>query len=225
MFTIESDKELPVLSNSLFYEDGRFTFYLLYDPLQVKFAYTSPTIFSDIVTRRNLKETFFAAVHQVIHYVFIYRFRRKLQRRGKNTVTILNVENNLHATSDSILTYVEILCNHYENIFLSRYKYVPDYQALLYACIYHHCADFLSIDGTLLILEASTLQLFMEISRYLERKTKSRLHYIIFPKELRPCQQQHRINLLSRLHVQLDFVDTPFESVHGTCNICNDLND
>lgn len=202
--------EIPLLSTAFLYSeaaDGNINkkLMLLYDPVKISFSTCFSTMVADIEPRASLKQTVHAALGHIAYIIYIFRYRRAI-RIDANTRKriVVKLEMDIHKTSHVELQYVEDVCRYY-----MRNCVNPTLKILFWCCLRYKKKDFLSGDGTFIMLQSTTLQILIEISRCIERLTNESFSSLLFPinasEEDINCKKQK----LSALHRELEFIQTP----------------
>jgi hypothetical protein len=178
---------------------------LLYNPNKISYSTHLPTLFSEVEPRESLKHTIFAALQHISFLIYVFRYRReiKLEPIAKTTV-VVNAEMNIHKTPDQVLQHVEEICQ-----YCMRQSVKPTLQTLFSMCMYYKRNDFLSKDGELIILQSTTLQTLVEISRCVERLTKQSYSSIFFRVDASKEETDYNEVKLWALHCEIGFIRTP----------------
>lgn len=178
---------------------------LLYDPKEISYSTCLPTFFAEVKPHKSLKHTVYAALQHIAFIIYVFRYRRaiKLEPIAKTTV-VVNAEMNVHKTPDQHLQHVEEICQYY-----MRSCVKPTLKTLFSMCVYYKRNDFLSKDGTLIILQSTTLQILIEISRCVERLTKQPFSSIFFCANASEAEADYNKAKLRAFHGELDFIRTP----------------
>jgi len=194
-----------IMSAFLYLDDQRKQLILLYNEAKVVYSKNFPTLFAEVTPRQSVKHTVFAALEHVSFIVYVFRYRRPIiqEPTTKNSI-VTNTEMNIHTTPDTILDHVKSVCTHY---FREHAK--PNILVVFLACIRYKTKDFLSDDGTLIILQSTTLQMLIEISRYVEKITGQKFSSIFFSSKSSESQQIYNANKLRQFHCELEFIESP----------------
>jgi hypothetical protein len=208
-------EQLPKLSTSFQYSTSHTgniekMVILLYDPLQISFATNFQTLFAEVIPRQFIKNTINAALGHIACIIYVFRYRRAIRTDlvTKSTL-VVNAEMNIHKTPDNISQHVEEVSQYYMNQYYKRHGSQPTISTLFSMCIHYKKKDFLSADGTLIILQSTTLQLLIEISRCVERLTGQSFSSMFFPVGETEEKVNDKKKKLNAMHLELDFIQSP----------------
>jgi hypothetical protein len=159
---------------------------------------TEPTLFFDVhVSSEGVSGTIFTAISQVVYITLVMRMRCQILNG------LIFSDNNITLVGSQQTSYVDHLIKFQSEYLLNQDRSV-NFMTVLFACLYHLRSDFVTLDGSWMALQMSSLQMSILLTRKLEIMYKTTLYFEVVEKS------HHRIVRSKRifdLNDNLPFLD------------------